>query len=87
MDDQNEYRAALSRRKVLGLAAGATLGAAVQAAPRKSAARVNEIVLMDATVLSRAIHSRRISCAEVMNAYLDHIGQFNPKVNAWDLPS
>jgi amidase len=45
-------------------------------------ARVNEIVLMDAAVLGRAIHSRRISCAEVMNAYLDHIGRFNPKVNA-----
>ena len=42
----------------------------------------NPIVLMDATVLSEAIHSRRISCAEVMNAYLDHIGQFNPRVNA-----
>ena len=70
MDDQDEYRAALSRRKMLGLAAGATLGAAVHAAPGRSAARVNEIVLMDATVLSRAIHSRRISCAEVMNAYL-----------------
>ncbi|HEV7358741.1 MAG TPA: amidase [Steroidobacteraceae bacterium] len=82
MDDQDEYRAALSRRKMLGLAAGATLGAAVHAAPGRSAARVNEIVLMDATVLSRAIHSRRISCAEVMNAYLDHIGRFNPKVNA-----
>ena len=82
MDDLDEYKAALSRRKVLGLAAGATLGAAVQAAPGRGAARVNEIVLMDATVLSRAIHSRRISCAEVMNAYLDHIGRFNPKVNA-----
>ena len=82
MDESDEYRAALSRRKLLGLAAGATLGAAVHAAPGRSAARLDEIVLMDATVLSRAIHSRRISCAEVMNAYLDHIVQFNPKVNA-----
>jgi len=82
MDDRDEYKAALSRRKMLGLAAGATLGAAVQAASGRSAARVNEIVLMDATVLSRAIHSRRISCAEVMTAYLDHIGRLNPKVNA-----
>ena len=82
MDDQDEFKAALSRRKVLRLAAGATLGAAVPAAPARSAARVSDIVLMDATVLSKAIHSRRISCAEVMNAYLDHIGRFNPKVNA-----
>jgi amidase len=82
MDESDEYRAALSRRKLLGLAAGATLGAAVHAAPGRSAAHLDEIVLMDATVLSRAIHSRRISCVEVMNAYLDHIVQFNPQVNA-----
>ena len=82
MDDQDEYRAALSRRKMLGLAAGATLSVAVQASSGRSAARINEIVLMDAGALSKAIHSRRISCAEVMTAYLDHIGQFNPKVNA-----
>ncbi len=82
MDEQDKYTAALSRRKVLGLAAGATLGAAVQATPGRSAARTNEIVLMDATVLSKAIHSRKISCTEVMDAYLDHIGQINPKVNA-----
>ena len=83
MGDQEEYKAALSRRKVLRLAAGATLGAAVPAAASaRSAARIDDVVLMDATVLSKAIHSRRISCVEVMNAYLDHIGRFNPKVNA-----
>jgi amidase len=54
----------------------------VHAAPGRGAARVSEIVLMDATALSKTIHSRRISCTEVMNAYLDHIGQFNPQVNA-----
>ncbi len=76
-------KAALSRRKILGLAAGATMGAAVYAAPGQSAERhANDIVLMDATVLSRAIHSRQVSCVEVMNAYLDHIGRINPQVNA-----
>ena len=44
--------------------------------------RTNELVLMDATALSRAIHSRQISCAEVMSAYLEHIDRINPEVNA-----
>lgn len=42
----------------------------------------NDIVLMDAAGLSKAIHSRQVSCAEVMSAYLDHIGRINPRVNA-----
>jgi amidase len=41
-----------------------------------------DIVLMDATVLSEAIHSRKVSCVEVMSAYLDHIERINPQVNA-----
>src|SRR5690348_711731 len=36
----------------------------------------------DACALSRAIHSRQVSCAEVMTACLDHIDRLNPKVNA-----
>ena len=42
----------------------------------------DDIVLMDAAGLSKAIHSRKVSCAEVMSAYLDHIGRINPRVNA-----
>lgn len=42
----------------------------------------NDIVLMDAALLSQTIHSRKVSCVEVMRAYLDHIDQINPKVNA-----
>ncbi len=42
----------------------------------------NDIVLMDAALLSQAIHTRRVSCVEVMSAYLDHIDRINPKVNA-----
>lgn len=38
--------------------------------------------MMDAIALNRAIHSRQISCVEVMAAYLDHIERLNPKVNA-----
>jgi amidase len=44
--------------------------------------RSSEIVMMEATALSRAIKSRRLSCVEVMNAYLDHIERINPRVNA-----
>src|SRR5260221_10736950 len=45
-------------------------------------AKPSDIVMMDALALSRAIHGKQVSCAEVMNAYLDHIGALNPKVNA-----
>jgi len=80
-DNENDTgKAALSRREILGLAAGATMGAAVYAAPGQSAeGRANDIVLMDATVLSKAIHSRKVSCVEVMSAYLEHIERTNPR--------
>jgi amidase len=42
----------------------------------------SEIVMMDAAALSGAIRARRISCREVMTAYLDHIEAINPAVNA-----
>src|SRR5690349_7551526 len=42
----------------------------------------SDIVMMDALVLSRAIHAKQVSCVEVMTAYLDHIEAINPKVNA-----
>lgn len=42
----------------------------------------NDIVLMDAALLSKTIHSRKVSCVEVMRSYLDHIERINPKVNA-----
>ena len=42
----------------------------------------SDIVMMDAVALSRAIHAKNVSCAEVMDAYLDHTDALNPKVNA-----
>src|SRR5512139_3374356 len=42
----------------------------------------SDIVMMDAASLSHAIHARKVSCTEVMGAYLDHIDALNPKVNA-----
>jgi amidase len=74
----------ISRRTVLGLAAAASAGATVPAFPRKAAtaSRTNDLVMMDAGSLTNAIHSRQASCVEVMTAYLDHIDNFNVKVNA-----
>ncbi len=53
---------------------GASMTAATQPPP--------DIVMMDGLDLSEAIHGRRVSCREVMTAYLDHIERINPRVNA-----
>lgn len=47
-----------------------------------TAPRAPDIVRLDARELSAAIHARRVSCVEVMTAYLDHIERVNPEVNA-----
>ncbi len=61
-----------------GLIAGELVGGnmvdATSAAP--------SIVMMDGMDLSKAIHSKTVSCREVITAYLDHIARINPKVNA-----
>jgi amidase len=82
--DDNSQDASVSRRAALGLAAGVTLAAAVKATPRPArvAGHINDIVSLDATALAAAIHTRKLSCVEVMTAYLDHIAAINPQVNA-----
>ncbi len=72
-------KSGLDRRAVLELGAAASL---VAAAGPAQAAKASDIVMMDASALSAAIASRKISCVEVMNATLDHIAALNPKVNA-----
>jgi amidase len=47
-----------------------------------AATGASPIVMMDGLELSKAIHSKTVSCREVMTAYLDHIARINPKVNA-----
>jgi amidase len=47
-----------------------------------TASAISDIVMMDALPLGQALRARKLSCVEVMNAYLDHIERFNPKVNA-----
>lgn len=44
--------------------------------------RVPEIVMLDGCALADAIHSKQVSCIEVMNTYLDHIEELNSYVNA-----
>jgi amidase len=74
----------VSRRTLLGLAAATSVSGMAHAAPKAIAAgaHTNDLVMMDATSLASAIHTRRVACVEVMTAYLDHIEKFNPKVNA-----
>jgi amidase len=67
--------------KVSGaMAVNAILGTNSEALP--ASGTVPELVRMDALDLARAIRTKRVSCREVMTAYLDHIDRFNPKVNA-----
>ena len=72
----------LDRRALLGLAGGIAAGAAMSAGTAEAAPVAPDIVMMDATALAGAIAARRVSCAEVMSAYLDHIAALNPRVNA-----
>jgi amidase len=70
----------LTRRHFIESAIGAAVGAGVGAPAR--ATTTNEIVMMTATDLSAAIRNKKVSCREVMNAYLDHIDRVNPQFNA-----
>lgn len=42
----------------------------------------SSITDLDASDLSAAIHARRVSCHDVMQAFLKRIGDFNPQLNA-----
>src|SRR6185503_19734430 len=76
MDDTTD------RRTVLKMGGAAMLAAAPATTPARGAEKMSDIVMMDARSLSKAIAAKKISCAEVMTAYLDHIARINPKVNA-----
>jgi amidase len=72
----------LNRRDVLTLAGGATAAIMTSTTAASAQTKPSDIVMMDGHELSQAIAAKRVSCAEVMTAYLDHIERFNPKVNA-----
>jgi amidase len=71
------------RRSALELIGGTVAAGLVNLPASASAApKISEIVMMNAHDLAGAITSKKVSCVEVMNAYLDHIAIYNPKVNA-----
>ena len=70
----------IDRRQFVGLAALAAGGAAFGGV--RPAALATQIADMSAVHLSQAIHTRVVSCVEVMTAFLDRIEKLNPKVNA-----
>jgi amidase len=74
----------VSRRTLLGLAAATSIATAAHGSSPKpaTASRANDLVMMEAAGLARAIHCREVSCVEVMTAYLDHIEKLNGQVNA-----
>ena len=43
---------------------------------------MSDIIELNGTELSQAIHQRQVSCVEVMDAYLTQIDRLNPTVNA-----
>ncbi|HEY2683717.1 MAG TPA: amidase [Steroidobacteraceae bacterium] len=79
---QPDAPANAERRAFLGLAATLGLTGMVSGKPPSAPRALPEICALDAVSLSAAIHAKRLSCVEVMGAYLDHIGRINPKVNA-----
>ena len=68
-----------SRREILA-GGSALMGAAMLTGEAQAAS--NTITAMDGLALAAAIKSKKVSCVEVMTAYLDHIERANPKVNA-----
>ena len=85
-EGEGQGQGQVDRRSFLGMATGAAVGAGAAAfsaaAQAAVAARSSELVMMDAAALASTIHSRKVSCVEVMTAYLEHIERINPKVNA-----
>lgn len=73
-----------NRRSLLGMAAATTVSAVAEPPPQGVAGSglPSELVMLDATALAGAIHTRAVSCVEVMTAYLDHIAKLNGSVNA-----
>ena len=73
-----------NRRAFLGFAAGTAAASAIpfKALPNPMNATGSDIVMMDGTALSRAIHAKQLSCVEAMTAYLAHIERLNGRVNA-----
>jgi len=79
-NDKAKIDTEASRREIL--AGGSALIGAAMLADEAQAASDNSITGMDGLALAAAIKNKKVSCVEVMTAYLDHIERINPKVNA-----
>jgi amidase len=84
MEVHSDESAPPDRRTILRWGAHALAGAAVAAHAGVAHADQNlpEVVGLDARGLAKAIRSRRVSCVEVMQAYLQQIDRLNGQVNA-----
>lgn len=69
----------VSRAASLPLVLSSGAAFAASAVPRLA---FNSLVNLSALDLSRAIHSKRVSCVETMSTFMDHIDGVNPRVNA-----
>jgi amidase len=74
----------LNRRAFLTSTVGAAAASAIpfKGMPTTMNTAGTDIVRMDGTALSRAVHAKHLSCVEVMAAYLAHIEELNGSVNA-----
>jgi amidase len=72
----------LSMVAALPVAAGAASVVAHASETGRSRGSLPELVRLSAVELSDAIRAKRVSCLEVMTAFLDHIERINPHVNA-----
>src|SRR5215213_1981208 len=81
-DDKSDINRRTAVTLAGGLAATAAAGGAVWMSTASSQTRTPDIVMMSGVDLSNAIRAKRVSCVEVMTAYLDQIARINPRVNA-----
>lgn len=87
---RRQWLGRLAGTALTAAAAGAAMSRPAGAAPAsagsgtadRAAGAPDPIVMMPAWQLSREIHARRVSCREVMTAYLAHIDRVNPATNA-----
>jgi amidase len=81
----HESRACVTRREFVAQAGGAAAIAMIGAQALSAGSAANELpelLSLSALELSQKIKTQQVSCVEVMRAYLAHIEQINPKVNA-----
>src|SRR5262245_14426860 len=70
------------RREIVKAAAASALVGALGAGVKRAAAAAEQICYLPAAELARQIRARELSAREVMQAHLEQIGRWNPKVNA-----